>query len=105
MMQNLKFKLLLLLWTTALCGLAIASHFTTKHSGDVNFEIAIMLTPAGMINNFFVQSSHYLVPYYQERAAGRSSLFSSGSLFIAILIVELFSFYLLFKLKKRTNEP
>lgn len=33
---------------------------------SMNSDIAIMLTPVGMINNFFILNDSYLKPYYQE---------------------------------------
>jgi hypothetical protein len=61
--RTLILLLISILWIAILSD---KSGFYIKDVYSMNSDIAIMLTPAGMINNFFILKDSYLKPYYQE---------------------------------------
>ncbi len=64
------------LWGLSLLALSVFSGFTVMGSvGDVNFEIATMLTPLGLLH-ILSADNHYLYPYLFQATQARESIFS-----------------------------
>jgi hypothetical protein len=104
MSSKKSFLVIAVLWGLSLIGLSCVSHYSITGSvGDVNFEIAIMLTPAGIINNFFIAEDHYLKPYYSNVAKVHHKLWDDPTLLIAYSLFLGLSLLLLILLRKRRN--
>ena len=99
-----RFKVLLVLWGLSLVGLSVSSHYSVTGSvGQVNFEIATMLTPAGLVNNFFVVEDHYLKPYYFTAAKTHHVLWQEPAMLVSFLIFVISSVLLLAHLRRETD--
>lgn len=88
------------LWGVSLLALSVFSGFTVTGSvGDVNFEIATMLTPLGLFH-ILSADEHYLYPYLFQATQAREYLFSDlgfTASWIGFIAVAL---YLLIRLRK-----
>lgn len=84
------------LWALSLIGLSLTSQYSLKGSvGLVNFEIATMLTPAGMVHVLLLSENHYLKPYYSHLAETHHVLWQEPLLFISFLSFLIISLILL----------
>jgi hypothetical protein len=88
------------LWGLCLLALSVFSGFTVMGSvGDVNFEIATMLTPLGLLHILSVDN-HYLYPYLFQATQARESLLSDPWFALSWAAFFSVAFYLLMKLRK-----
>lgn len=80
----------------SLLALSHLSNFDATQVKSLNWDIVVMLTPLGLINNFVLHPDSYLRPYYQVHV----SAFDPVSLLLAI-VVSLLAFTLLINLRGR----
>lgn len=72
----LKMKFIFVLWVVILLGLSYFSGYSITGSvADVNFEIATMLAPSGLIHNLWISADHYLKPYYSQGTLTENFIF------------------------------
>lgn len=81
------FWALLILWMLALLGVSSFSAYDVTNVGDLNFDIAVMLTPYGLIKTYFLQQNELLRPYYLQEA-GEGSLTNSASTLFVIFCLQ-----------------
>lgn len=77
------------------------SHFSNFRFDQVksfNWDIALMLTPYGIIKNIYLENSHYLKPYY-FKVMEIPETYSFFPVFLFIVVQWGLSFYLLENLK------
>ncbi|MBO9668057.1 MAG: hypothetical protein J7501_14745 [Bdellovibrio sp.] len=104
MRSNKSFLSVTVLWGLSLIGLSCVSHYSITGSvGDVNFEIATMLTPAGIININFIAENHYLKPYYANIAKVHHKLWDDPVLLVAYTTFVGLSVLLLIMLRKKSH--
>ncbi len=63
----------------------MVSDYSVFDVGSLNWDIALMLTPWGFIQNLWLTDGHYLATYYHQ-VSERGHLLSRPILLIAILI-------------------
>lgn len=91
---------IVILWGLLLLGLSQKSGYQIHDVGDMNLEIATMLTPMGLVHNLILDSNHYLKPYYQYPIEGRVSLTAQMGLMVLYLFLFITVVLGLFLLKK-----
>ncbi|QLY24054.1 hypothetical protein [Bdellovibrio sp. KM01] len=88
------------LWGVSLLALSVLSGFTVVGSvGDVNFEIATMLTPLGLFH-ILSADEHYLYPYLFQATQAREYLFSDLGFTASWVGFIAVASYLLIRLRK-----
>ena len=94
---------LLVLTLSLFFSLSIVSQYNLISPYETNLDIALMLTPYGIIKNL-VFFENYLTPYYWK-ISQRESLFNNWMLLISLILWE-FSIWMLYKkiLRKKTYE-
>ena len=63
----MKSKILKVMAALAIANFFLLSHFSKYRFDDLqsyNWDIALMLTPYGIIKNLFISADSYLAPYY-----------------------------------------
>lgn len=84
-----------------LAALSCLSQFHIRNADNLmNFDIAIMLTPLGLFENFILNANPYLMPFYW-RIHERQGVLSSPIFALLLLLVFNTSIKLLFILRKR----
>lgn len=89
-----------IIWSLLLLGLSHESGYQIQGTGDMNLEIATMLTPRGLVYNLILDSNHYLKPYYQYPIEGRVSLSAQMGVLVLYLFVVITATLGLYLLKK-----
>lgn len=88
-----------------LLHLSDTSLYRIRGLTDINFDIALLLTPWGMVNNLLVQPEHWLRPAYGETAS-RLGLFDDPSIRLDVAAVLILSVALLYLgYRKRSGGP
>jgi hypothetical protein len=92
-----------ILWGLGLTVISYCSGFSLRGSvSAVSFEIATMLTPAGMIQ-IFSSEGHWLRPYYAQHVSMKGSFFESPGLVAAYSLFLIISVGLLIYLRRVLN--
>lgn len=90
------------LWFLIIIGLSYFSGYSVTESvKDVNFEIATMLAPSGLIHNLWIETDHYLKPYYSQATLTQNFIFDRPIILVLYVIFTLVSLAGLFKLKRK----
>lgn len=85
---------------TSLLGLSLRSGFSVHDVDSMNWEIALMLSPWGYLNNFLLQTDHYLAPYYQV-VSERSSLLVDPLFALQLIVNSALALYGLWILRQK----
>lgn len=93
--------LILLAVLLSLWGLSLRSGFSIHDVDSMNWEIALMLTPSGFINNLLLQPDHYLAPYYQA-VSERGSLLRDPLFAAQLVTTSFFSLWGLRLLRRKS---
>lgn len=89
-------------WLGSLSGLSNISHYDIKQSvHDVNIEIALMLTPYGVIRNLLIDTQSALRPFYFVVHKVHSDLLQEKSLAVSFILFLLISVCGLFIIRKK----
>ncbi len=89
------------LWISAFIGLSCFSGYEVKAVGDVNFEIATMLTPWGIVQDLLLDSNHYLREYFFVPTEARHSIFSNPVVLFSTCTLILASSLMIVRMRKK----
>jgi hypothetical protein len=76
----------------SLATLSQISGFDATQVKSLNWDIVVMLTPYGLINNFWFHPDSYLRPYYQSPVSSLDPLAAVVSLISAAIALRLIFF-------------
>lgn len=97
-------KLILALWFFLLIGLSYLSGYSiTQSVADVNFDIATMLAPSGLIHNFLIDPNHYLRPYYTQGTLTQSFFLHKPEILGVYIVFAVTALLGLLKLRKKSE--
>jgi len=70
----------------ALTMLSERSGYSIRDLKTVNWDVVLMLTPSGIVNNLLLTPEHYLRPYYSQHSE-RGDLFGDPAMVVLLLLV------------------
>ena len=82
-MKSYVFKITALIWAVNFILLSHFSKYDATNVHSLNWDIVVMLTPLGLLNNFIIHPESYLRPYYQNHASPQEPMV------LAFLLVHL----------------
>lgn len=92
-------KIALVVLILLVTSLAALSKYSFQASTEVNFEIALMLTPVGIFKNLIWFPDAPLAPYYHQ-AVSRQGLFQNASVVALVVGILFVCAFLLTRLKR-----
>lgn len=84
-----------LLWAVNFLLISHFSKFDATAVRSLNWDIVLMLTPVGLINNFLIHPDSYLRPYYQNHVES-----PQGLVLIFVLIHLVLTLFLLLQFRR-----
>lgn len=102
-MNNKKISILpILIMASLLAILSFSCAYKITNVKSLNKEIALMLTPQGIVNNLVLTNDHYLRQYYYQKATSRTGD-DSNKIYIIISLILFVDIFILATIYRKQN--